>query len=396
MRYWNSAALLVFMHFWTFSQSYHQSGELLWEIDYGNHKSYLWGSLHTNEKELFEFPDSVYWAFDKCQLVAVEIDVFNYFLEKEPVLDAPKILFDKQGKMYTSSDEPTQTHYGTEDGMPQFMDAFFQEEAERQKKKVVPLESPNLQTRALVAAPLIEQELYNASAEKVLLKSYYLQGRLSSIDRLLRAKFSQQKQAYIDLVEKRNQYLTDNLYKEITSNSVFCSIGAVHLYGDKGVLNLLRAKGCKVRKIELNTSSPKQYKGFPTSRKFEFVFAFEGSVIKANLPGVPRSIPSGVVFKELGQGNTYKIQWQPKDTILTLLDYAEILMAPPKNSYYSIGVLDDGTEYVQGLSDAYPEPLTWKRILMNEHHIAILTCHGGNKLMNSDRPNRFFNNVVLE
>lgn len=68
----------------------------------------------------------------------------------------------------------------------------------------------------------------------------------------------------------------------------------------------------------------------------------------------------------------------------------------PPNSPYSIGVLDDGTEYVQGLSDAYPEPLTWKRIILNEHHVAILTCHGGNKLMNSNRPTRFFNNVVLE
>jgi len=396
MRFWNSIVFLVSVLSSAFSQSYSRSGELLWEIDFGNHKSYLWGTLHTNEKELFEFPDSVFWAFDRCQVVAVEIDVFDYFLEKEPIIEYPKVSFDQRGKMYTSSEEPTQTYYGSEDGMPQFMDAFFQEVAEREGKKVVPLESPDLQTKALDAAPLVEKELYGGSTEHVLLKSYYLQGRISAIDQLVRAKFSQQKQAYTELVEKRNQHLTDQLYKEGKSNPVFCSVGAAHLYGEKGMLNLLRAKGCKVRKMELTTSQSNEVKGFPNSRKHEFVLSMEQSLIKATFPGIPRNIPSGVVFKELGQGNTYKIQWQPRDTAVTLLEYAEILMAPPPNSPYSIGVLDDGTEYVQGLSDAYPEPLTWKRIILNEHHVAILTCHGGNKLMNSNRPTRFFNNVVLE
>jgi len=396
MKFWNSALFFVLMLSSVFSQAYNRSGELLWEIEYGSHKSYLWGTLHTNEKEFFEFPDSVYWAFSKSEFVAVEIDVFDFFLEKEPMVESTKVAFDKRGKMYTSSDEPTRTFYGSEDGMPQFMDAFFQEEAERAGKKVVPLESPDLQTKALDAAPLADKVLYGGSTEHALLKSYYLQGRISAIDQLIRSKFSQQKQAYIELVEKRNQHLTDNLYQEVKAKSVFCSVGASHLYGEKGMLNLLRLKGCKVRKMDMNTTKGKALKGFPTPRKFEFILGYEQSIIKAIFPGIPRNIPSGVVFKELGQGNTYKIQWQPRDTALSLLEYAEILMAPPPNAPYAFGVLDDGTEYVQGLSDAYPEPLMWKRIILNEYHVAILTCHGGNKLMNSDRPTRFFNHVVLE
>lgn len=379
-----------------FCQSYASSGELLWEIDNGKNKSYIWGTLHSNDKDLFEFPDSVFWAFSICQRLAVEIDVFDYFLEKDPVLEDRKILFDKRGKMYTSSDEPSATFYGTEDGMPQFMDAFFQEEAERAGKVVVALESPDLQTRALDASPLADRRLNGVGSEQALLKAYYLQGRISSIDQLLRAKFSQQKQAYIELIEKRNQQLTENLLKETRISTVFCAVGAAHLYGEKGMLYLLRMKGCKVRKINLNTTIEKGTKGFPTLRSFEFSLDFDGSIFKAIFPGAPRLIPSGVVFKELGQGNTFKIQWQTRDTTLSLLEYAEILLASPPNCPYVSRVLDDGTEYVQGLSDAYPERLAWKRILMNEHHIAILTCQGGNKLMNSDRPNRFFNNVVLE
>jgi hypothetical protein len=59
-------------------------------------------------------------------------------------------------------------------------------------------------------------------------------------------------------------------------------------------------------------------------------------------------------------------------------------------------VLDDGTEFTQGLSDAYPEGLKWTRILINETYVLVASCSGGNKFMNSDRPRRFFNNILLE
>lgn len=379
-----------------FSQTYKSSGELLWEIDNGKNKSYLWGTLHSNKKDLFQFPDSVFWAFSICQKVALEMDVFDYFLEKEPIIEERNVLLDKRGKMYTSSDEPSPTFYGTEDGMPQFMDAFFQEEAERAGKTIIALESPDLQTQALGSTPLVDQGIYGGASGQELLQKLYLEGRISVIDQLLRARFSQQQQGYIDLIEKRNERISEKVFQELKTNTVFCAVGAAHLYGEKGIVHLLRLKGCKVRKMQLTTVNSTSPKGFPTQRKFEYYNSFDGSVVKAIFPGIPRAIPFGVVFKELGQGNTYKIQWQSRDTALTLLEYAEILMAPPPNCPYTLGVLDDGTQYVQGLSDAYPDRLAWKRILMNEHHIAVLTCQGGNKMMNSNRPNLFFNNVVLE
>jgi hypothetical protein len=61
-----------------------------------------------------------------------------------------------------------------------------------------------------------------------------------------------------------------------------------------------------------------------------------------------------------------------------------------------MGYLDDGTEFTQGLSDVYPEGLVWTRLLINENHAVVARCYGGNKFMNSDRPNKFFNNIVLE
>jgi len=377
-------------------QSYANSGELLWEIDNGKNKSYVWGTLHSNDKELFEFPDSVYWAFSRCRRLALEIDVFDYFLERDPMLEKRPTLFDKRGKIYTSSDEPSPTFYGSEDGMPQFMDAFFQEEAERAGKALVPLETVGLQTKAFDGVPLVDQASFGSPSERTMLKTFYLQGEISAIDQIIRARFSQEKQAYLSLIEKRNFQILEVLLKEIKVTTVFCAIGAAHLYGEKGIIQLLRLRGCKVRRMDLRRSGAKDVKGFPTNRQYELLDSLEGSVFKATFPGVPRAISSGWVFKELGQGNVYKIQWQARDTALSLLECAELFMASPPNCSYILGMLDDGTEYVQGLSDVYLERLAWKRILINARNVVILSCQGGNKFMNSDRPSRFFNSVVLE
>jgi len=48
------------------------------------------------------------------------------------------------------------------------------------------------------------------------------------------------------------------------------------------------------------------------------------------------------------------------------------------------------------LSEVYSQGLTWVRIIINKEFVVKITCSGGNKFMNSDRPNRFFNQVVLE
>jgi len=43
--------------------------ELLWEVTHPKFgvKSYLFGTLHANDRELFELSDSVYIAFDQAQ-----------------------------------------------------------------------------------------------------------------------------------------------------------------------------------------------------------------------------------------------------------------------------------------------------------------------------------------
>lgn len=388
------------------SQSYNVKGNLLWEISTPNGISYLFGTLHSNDKRLFEFPDSVYESFLSSKKLAVEVNVFDLFMDKDPIPNRSLLLLDKRGKLYTSNEEPTVTYYGNEDGMPQFMDAWFQEKAELLNKEIIALESIAQQTKAIEEIPYVEKEnnISLALSDKQVLHELYLDGRIDLIDRLIKGGLSGNKEAYIKLIENRNIAIAANIARYSMDGPVFFAVGAGHLYGEKGLLSLLREKGYKLRPIQLtkgDTPSASERK-IKSMRSYEFSRELRNSWIKFSVPGRPRETQSAteaetiLTYKELGQGNTYEVRYFERDTSLSLLEYSEILIASPPQSPYVFGVLDDGTEFTQGLSDAYPEGLKWTRILINETYVLVASCSGGNKFMNSDRPRRFFNNILLE
>ena len=388
------------------SQSYNVKGNLLWEISTPNGISYLFGTLHSNDKRLFEFPDSVYESFLSSKKLAVEVNVFDLFMDKDPIPNRSLLLLDKRGKLYTSNEEPTVTYYGNEDGMPQFMDAWFQEKAELLNKEIIALESIAQQTKAIEEIPYVEKEnnISLALSDKQVLHELYLDGRIDLIDRLIKGGLSSNKEAYIKLIENRNIAIAANIARYCMDGPVFFAVGAGHLYGEKGLLSLLREKGYKLRPIQLtkgDTPSASERK-IKSMRSYEFSRELRNSWIKFSVPGRPRETQSAteaetiLTYKELGQGNTYEVRYFERDTSLSLLEYSEILIASPPQSPYVFGVLDDGTEFTQGLSDAYPEGLKWTRILINETYVLVASCSGGNKFMNSDRPRRFFNNILLE
>ncbi|MEY3049150.1 MAG: hypothetical protein RL365_1188, partial [Bacteroidota bacterium] len=371
------------------SQSYNVKGNLLWEISSPNGISYLFGTLHSNDKRLFEFPDSVYESFLSSKKLAVEVNVFDLFMDKDPIPNRSLLLLDKRGKLYTSNEDPTVTYYGNEDGMPQFMDAWFQEKAELLNKEIIALESIAQQTKAIEEIPYIEKEnnISLALSDKQVLHELYLAGRIDLIDRLIKGGLSGNKEAYIKLIENRNVAIAANIARYCLDGPVFFAVGAGHLYGEKGLLSLLREKGYKLRPIQLtkgDTPSASEQK-IKSMRSYEFSRELRNSWIKFSMPGRPRETQSEteaetiLTYKELGQGNTYEVRYFERDTSLSLLEYSEILIASPPQSPYVFGVLDDGTEFTQGLSDAYPEGLKWTRILINETYVLVASCSGGNK-----------------
>jgi hypothetical protein len=397
-RYW-----LFFVWLWVGSsllhgQTYQHEGKLLWEIQTKKGKSYVWGCLHSNDKRLFDFPDSVYIAFLNTKQLALEVNVLELFVGRDPLINNNLLQLDKRGKMYTGTNEPSKTYYGTEDGMPQFMDAWFQSIAEMRNIPVIALESLEEQTKAIEEIPMIESMNPSKYKNDDMLMNLYLNGRIDLIDKLMRSNFMKQPQAYSKIIENRNRKLVESLKPLLSKETVFCAIGASHLYGNQGVLQLLRNNGYSIRPVTLS-KGPKVSKAESTIkniRQYIFQDTVDGSIVKAVFPGKPRLLPSKASYQELGQGNDYSIQWFTRDSSLSLIEYAEMYIASPPDCPYVLGTLEDGTQYAQGLHDAYQERLKWKRVLINENHVLIGTCHGGNKFMNSDRPVRFFNGIVIE
>ena len=155
--------LLIFFTNWSQAQIVNREKELLWEIS-GNglkEKSYLFGTLHSNNKSLFNLADSLYVALEKVNMIVLETDIFSLFEELDTRKSTSNTLYDKNGLPYTASNEASTTFFGSEDGMPQFLDAYFQEYCFNAGKRFLDLETIKNQMELSLDIPISQRNLVN-------------------------------------------------------------------------------------------------------------------------------------------------------------------------------------------------------------------------------------------
>ena len=139
-------------------------------------------------------------------------------------------------------------------------DLSFLQYAQTKQKPIEGLETVAVQAAALDSIPLKKQadglyqialEPEKSSAEfKKLLEIYKTQNS----DKLFEFMETQMKDDtafQINLLDKRNTAWIPKIEKAVKEKSSFIAVGAGHLGGKTGVLNLLRAKGYKVQAIKL-------------------------------------------------------------------------------------------------------------------------------------------------
>ena len=391
----------------TVAQYVNVDKQLLWEIS-GNglkEKSYLFGTLHSNDKRIFDLSDSVYYALDKANLIILEADIFELFKDIDSREDLPNTLYDKDGKAYTASERASKTTYGDENGMPQFIDALLEEYCHNSNKKFFALEDVKDQLdlgikTTFAKRVFINDALNDFSNQKLI--DLYLKGDITAIERFIRANLSADKEQFAALITDRNNKMAhklDSILKK--KESFFCAIGSGHLAGSEGVINLLRTRGYRLRPILWSRSENKTLakKKFNSFRSYPFNDLTSG--LNANFHGKPFLEKNSdgslsLIYREYGQGNSYIIDIVPNDSTLSFEQIATIYIASPPNINFNKKILDDGTLLFEGLSDTYPEGLNWVRIIFSEKHFAVLKTYGGNKFMHSDRPKKFFDNVWFE
>lgn len=275
------------------------SNTLLWRIS-GNglqNPSYLYGTMHLQDKRLFQFTDSLYSALESVEGFALEID-FNELMdsiftesfrkaeesmleeddEEEIKIDKKKIdksvdsilktlhiKFDKLTKKDLKKIREYRTNRLFHQGeMPTIVDGYLYGLALRHNKWIGGIEDVNDQLSLKdelggdlsPEEVLLPEKLMRQSLEEMI--SIYLKKDLQALADYVDGKYN--KEDIDKLLNQRNIKMARRMDSLAKIRTMFFAVGAAHLPGDAGVITLLRIKGFTVEPVFSPQSiSPETY-----------------------------------------------------------------------------------------------------------------------------------------
>ncbi len=377
--------------------------QLLWKLTRKGSKkvSYLYGTFHSNDPRVFRFSDSVYAALEKSSAYVLEADIYSLFYEIDARIKKTTMRFDASGNPFTLNRNASKTRYGDENGRPQFLDLYFQLLALNSNKKCIPLETIEGQLSILEIinennkTPL--QTLEKINEEKIL--QTYLNGNIESIRLLIERQLAGKKEAYQLLINERNFIMADGLDTLFRKENCFAAIGAAHLSGTDGVLQLLKERGYRIQLIPptytTNTSDPQLF----TNKYNQFIYSDSTLGIVIPFGSKPylhsETYYQEIIYQEMGQGNAYLVEIEKVPSNYQLESYVDRIFNGPEKAKIQRIKLSQGTIAYEGIAQLFGIGDAWRRVFIHRNYLVKLTCYGGNKFMNSDRSQRFFNRVRL-
>ena len=260
---------------------------LLWEIS-GNglsESSYIYGTMHVGDKRILEYGDSVKAAIHSVDAVYGEVDLTDLagqmavmgdmlmptntlkdlvseeeYATISMVLEGtPSALMMDQIKPFFTMGSIATMFLPAED--IQVIDMHFLELGkklgketggiETMKEQVAVVNSLTLQEQAEMLVEMCEE----FDEQKVLfLKMYeaYLKQDLNQLTEIAESEMEDLSNSKFEaeLLEKRNVTMVDRLTKMMGEKSVFFAVGALHLTSEKGLIELLEAKGYTIEAIK--------------------------------------------------------------------------------------------------------------------------------------------------
>ncbi|HLP11247.1 MAG TPA: TraB/GumN family protein [Flavobacteriales bacterium] len=258
---------------------------LLWEISGKGLKqpSFLYGTIHLQDKRVFSFDKTVTKIFDTCKAYAMEVnmdEVDKMEMAKSLMLDKPlnEIIGEKKfglldslfkvrtgsglGMMYSRmkpffmAAELIKAYEHQDMTFPLDIELF--NKAKKEKMKVIGIEKMEEQLSAVNKMTIDEQtdmvieglkdwdkskELYNKMIG-VYLKQDIEQMALLMKDTTMPASFE------TALLTDRNKVMAKRIDKIVQEQPTFNAVGAGHLYGKDGVIELLRKEGYTMKPVK--------------------------------------------------------------------------------------------------------------------------------------------------
>jgi uncharacterized protein YbaP (TraB family) len=257
---------------------------LLWKIS-GNglaKNSFLYGTMHLQDKRLFYFSDSLYHYLEQADGYSMEIDLRemmdsvlqklidegeNYIFdskrlerkeEKKKIIDSlmqnVKVFNDKQSKKQLKKFREERMEKAIKNKeMPTIMDAWLYTIARKKGKWVGGIEDVQDQISLLdeLGADVTDEELMApdavliSSLEKMI--EIYLANDLDKIEQYIVKQISDGMEDKV--FTQRNIKMARRMDSLANIRSMFFAVGAAHLPGDSGVITLLRKRGYRVEPV---------------------------------------------------------------------------------------------------------------------------------------------------
>jgi uncharacterized protein YbaP (TraB family) len=281
--------LLLGLAFPGYSQSAYPS--ILWEIS-GNglqKPSYLFGSMHISNKEVFHLSDSFYMAIKSCDVVALEVDPNEWQPDMFRLEEAQRVQHlygyaatdaeyisenDFRQRYYTDQliaalrEEPFVMNgllYRTTTPLANFqedtyLDLYIYQTGRRLGKEGAGVENYLQSEKISIEATEAElkekrerktfPEGENAYTIATKMQEAYRRGDLSlmdSLDQLL----SSSKAFTEKFLYDRNVIQANSIDSILRHKSLFVAVGAAHLPGSRGVIEMLRKKGYTLRPVKM-------------------------------------------------------------------------------------------------------------------------------------------------
>jgi uncharacterized protein YbaP (TraB family) len=268
-----------------------QYNSLLWKISGNGLKqpSYLFGTMHTSDSRVIHMSDTAMKYFNAAKSYAMELDPKkamdlgavgklmmgkDYSLKKMLPEREYKILdslvdlrlgfrlklFDNVAPVFmmTILEMEGMGLNESDDKNAKVLDLYLYDKAQKQKKRVIGIESVSEQLDALNSISYQEQanmlvkeinSMQERQTQEWDVLRLYLEQKLDSLassetDSSMPEKF------YNALVVDRNKRMASRIGDFIPKQSAFIAVGALHLPGEKGVIALLRKQGFAVEAVE--------------------------------------------------------------------------------------------------------------------------------------------------
>jgi uncharacterized protein YbaP (TraB family) len=299
---------------------------LLWRITGKNilKPSYLYGTMHVQDRRLFYFTDSLYNAIEKTEGFAMEIDpdemldsLYKSLEKKDTSALLKKLLTENEykkiakqleKKLKIPADKITikrladekKRWYNTipkKDDMSTIMDLYLFSIARKQGKYTCGIEDINDQFEIVdeVGKYNIDDFIKNDTTRRMnyleQMKKVYINKDLTTLNKMVNGDL---RNAFEDLLMiKRNKKMAARMDSLAHIRSSFFAVGAAHLPGDSGVITLLQQNGFTVEPVLSSSNiAPETYKYIAKEIRW-IKIEDENKMCWMEMPAIPSTIRIG-------------------------------------------------------------------------------------------------------